>query len=429
MRTLLSSGAAVAALLCAGVSAQAGTLRYCPGNANGVCYSVGVPSSSAASESGNIYFQITAPTTYQWVALGTGTGMAGSNIFIMYQDGLGNVTLSPRIGPNHQPPTLDTSANAAQLTVLAGSGVSADGNTMTANVACANCESWSGGGQLDLKDAQSSWIGAWRRGNSLATTSRSVSLVQHDDTAIFEFDLPRAAIATDSNPFTPAASTGGSGGDDSGSDSDSDKPGGDSSDDGGGVTVIGTGRVDRNILVGHGVIMAIVFVILYPLGSLLMPLLGKWWAHGAFQAVAWALMWAGFGLGVTYARYLNILFDQTHTILGTVVVCLLAIQPALGYAHHRHFLKHGARGIISHVHIWYGRALMILGVINGGLGLQLALGSNSCKIAYGVVAGVTFLIYASGKAFLSTKGRKSAGPGGGRIRSGRKAEAGSPASV
>lgn len=292
----------------AGVAAQGGTLRYCPGNAAGICYSVGVPTTSASSDSGNIYFQISAPTTYQWVALGTGTGMSGSNIFIMYQDGKGNVTLSPRIGGNHVMPTLDTSANAAQLTVLAGSGVSADGSTMTANVACANCESWSGGGELDLKDAQSGWIGAWRKGSAIDTTSRSASLVQHDDTVIFEFDLTKAVVTADSNPFVAAAATGSGGGNDtdgSGSDSGGSGDGSSGSSDGSGVTVVSNDDNDT-ILVAHGVIMSIVFVILYPLGALLIPLLGRWYAHAGFQAVVWLLMWAGFGLGVKYAKDLNI---------------------------------------------------------------------------------------------------------------------------
>lgn len=122
------------------------------------------------------------------------------------------------------------------------------------------------------------------------------------------------------------------------------------------------------------------------------------------------------------------LFDQTHTILGTVVVCLLAIQPALGYAHHRHFLRHQRRGLVSHAHIWYGRALMLLGVVNGGLGLQLADADDSLVIAYSVVAGVMFLLYAIGKTLASIRKKQATGPGGGRRWGGRrgKNEAGSP---
>jgi len=44
-------------------------------------------------------------------------------------------------------------------------------------------------------------------------------------------------------------------------------------------------------------------------------------------------------------------------------------------------------------HIWYGRVLIICGVINGGLGLQLAANSSNGNIAYGVVAGAMFVLY------------------------------------
>jgi sulfite exporter TauE/SafE len=111
-----------------------------------------------------------------------------------------------------------------------------------------------------------------------------------------------------------------------------------------------------------------------------------------------------------------------------VVVCLLAIQPALGYAHHRHFLKHQRRGPISHVHIWYGRVLMLLGVINGGLGLQLADARKSLIIAYGVVAGIMFLVYAIGTTLASMRKKRAVGQGASRIPSGErgKNEGGSP---
>ena len=270
--------------------------EFCPQNADNVCYTVGIPSDSASSGSGNIYFQITAPTDYQWVALGTGSRMSGSNMFIMYQDGNGNLTMSPRLGTFHTPPQLDTSSTAANLELLAGSGVSSDGKTMTANVVCSNCESWDGG-SLSLTSSSSNWIGAWRMGDSLSTTDRDESLSQHDDTTQFNLDLTQASISSDANPFVD----GGSGGNDtgSGSGSGSGSGTGSGSDSGDGVTVVA--GPNGKILAAHGVIMAIVMVVLYPLGSLLMPLLGKWFVHAGWQTVSFLLMWAGFALGVRAA--------------------------------------------------------------------------------------------------------------------------------
>lgn len=301
------------------------TVRYCPGNGDGVCYGVGVPTSTAESGSGNIYFQIEAPTSYQWVALGPGSSMSNSYIFIMYQDGKGNVTISPRQGTFHSPPQLDSSSSAAKLTILAGSGVSSDGETMTANVMCSNCESLSKA-KISPSSTGVSWIAAWRSGSSYATTSTSKSIDQHDDTAEFQIDLTKATVSTDSNPFVAASGGSGdgdnSGGDDSGGDSDggdssggsnggsgSGSSGGDSGGDGG-VTVISDTKIDNTIMFAHGIVMTVVMVAIYPIGSILMPLVGKWLAHAAFQMIGFVLMWVGFGLGLKAAMDRSIVSDD-----------------------------------------------------------------------------------------------------------------------
>jgi uncharacterized protein (DUF2062 family) len=59
-----------------------------------------------------------------------------------------------------------------------------------------------------------------------------------------------------------------------------------------------TGRT----LLAHGVLMAIVWIFMYPVGAMLMPLLGKWFLHAGWQFVAFGAMWAGFALGVLLAQ-------------------------------------------------------------------------------------------------------------------------------
>lgn len=68
---------------------------------------------------------------------------------------------------------------------------------------------------------------------------------------------------------------------------------------------------------------------------------------------------------------------------------------------------------------------MVLGVVNGGLGLQLAMADNSLVIAYSVVAAVIFLLYAIGKVLVSLRRKQAANPRSGETP-GRKNEAGSP---
>lgn len=87
----------------------------------------------------------------------------------------------------------------------------------------------------------------------------------------------------------------------------------------------------------------------------------------------------------------------------------MILQPVFGYLHHMHFVKNQKRGVISYVHIAYGRALMLMGVVNGGLGLQLADESMSLVVAYAIVAAVVFVIYAVAKGFTSFKKRRHSG--------------------
>lgn len=81
------------------------------------------------------------------------------------------------------------------------------------------------------------------------------------------------------------------------------------------------------------------------------------------------------------------------------MVCLLAIQPALGQLHHQQYLKTGGRTIVSYVHLYWGRILLLLGVINGGLGLQLTRSRGRFVVAYSVIAAIMYVLYAGVKVF------------------------------
>jgi Cytochrome domain of cellobiose dehydrogenase len=105
-------------------------VTYCPGA--GVCFAVNVPAATAKSGSGDIYFQISGPSTMSWIGLGQGSQMKASNIFMIYANAAGtNVTLSPRLGTGNSQPSADTTA---EVTLLSGSGIS--NNMMIANVRC-----------------------------------------------------------------------------------------------------------------------------------------------------------------------------------------------------------------------------------------------------------------------------------------------------
>lgn len=87
----------------------------------------------------------------------------------------------------------------------------------------------------------------------------------------------------------------------------------------------------------------------------------------------------------------------------------LLFQPILGVLHHLGFKKHGNRTVISHLHIWIGRIMVTLGIVNGGLGLLLAANSRSGEIIYAVVAAVFWFVWMVAACFgevrKATRGR------------------------
>jgi hypothetical protein len=98
----------------------------------GITYAVSVPADTASTKSGDIYIQISGPTSYTWIGLGQGSSMSGANMFVIYSSSSGtNVTLSPRTGSGHTEPSYNS---GAQVTLLEGSGIS--NGVMTANIKC-----------------------------------------------------------------------------------------------------------------------------------------------------------------------------------------------------------------------------------------------------------------------------------------------------
>lgn len=104
-----------------------------------------------------------------------------------------------------------------------------------------------------------------------------------------------------------------------------------------------------------------------------------------------------------------------HPIIGIIVVGLLLLQPPLGLIHHYIFKRKHIRTKWAIAHVWWGRALITVAIINGGLGLQLGGNSEKGEIAYGVIAGViwlTWVIVSTSSYFTAsgTPARSGEGP-------------------
>lgn len=445
------------------VSAQVASV--CP--STNVCFKLNIPESTASSGNGDIFFQISAPSSYEWAALGQGRGMSGANIFVIYTSSDGkNVTLSPRTASGYNQPSFNS---GAQVTLLEGSGVS--NGMMTANVKCSNCDSWSGG-SMDFKSSSGNWIYAYQPSNGPKNSNdQSANIRQHTGHAAFSWNFAQAKGGNSINPLVnaaPVSSGGGTGGavatsciqrnaasatgstsaappapTQSNDDTDDDNnenpnvqsarsrfgslptsrptarpsppvkrqnlpycdelppsPGNGNTNTGfTPITASSSVSNQRSMLIAHGVLASLAFVILFPSGSIAIRLAsfpGIVWLHAAFQVFAYLVYIAAFGLGVYLATQLNVL-NNYHPIIGIVVMVVIFFQPIFGFLHHSLFKKYGYRTFWSYAHIWLGRIAITLGIINGGLGLKLAdsmrMSSRSGMIAYGVVAGFMWLLW------------------------------------
>lgn len=76
-----------------------------------------------------------------------------------------------------------------------------------------------------------------------------------------------------------------------------------------------------------------------------------------------------------------------------------------GFLQHIAFRKHQRRTIISHIHMWVGRALITLAFINGGLGIQLQGEGGGKLIAYGILAALVWLAWVGITFFWPIKGK------------------------
>ncbi|KAJ6132260.1 hypothetical protein N7471_007475 [Penicillium samsonianum] len=350
---------------------------FVPPGQNGITYTVNIPQTTASSGSGPIFFQLKSTNELQWFAWGQGSRMQGANIFIVYASSDGNnVTVSPRLGVEHVMPLFNS---GAQLSVLDGSGIS--NGVMTANIRCDSCITWPGGSE-DPSSSSSTWLWAAKFGSPLNTNSLEASINIHDVEGIAAIDLQQATGGASDNPFATSSNMNSS--------SSSSHP----------ISTLSTGSVETRRK-AHAIIMILVFVIFFPSFALMLHLIPYSkivYVHASFQLFTLALAIAGFAIGISMARSLGFI-SMYHPIIGMVTVpCLILFQPAMGFLQHRYFRKTGGKSVFAYLHRWFGRCLIILGVINAGLGFRLtgiglSIAPVGAVIAYSVVAGIIGLVY------------------------------------
>ena len=69
----------------------------------------------------------------------------------------------------------------------------------------------------------------------------------------------------------------------------------------------------------------------------------------------------------------------------------MLVQPWLGYWHHRRYRVLRKQTVWTHTHVWLGRVLLVLGIVNGGIGFSFAKGT----VAYSQIGMIVYAVFAS----------------------------------
>jgi hypothetical protein len=130
-------------------------------------------SSVQNQSSTDVYFQISAPTSAGWGAVGTGDRMDGSLMFIIYPSDSNGVDVSLRTTNGHNTPTVISGSDILVQPSQVLNGV------MSTNVLCYNCTNWTGGKGLDIESTYQPWIWAIGPGQEQDPVSQGAELQKH----------------------------------------------------------------------------------------------------------------------------------------------------------------------------------------------------------------------------------------------------------
>ena len=249
---------------------------------------------NAVQSTGDIYFHLEAPAGNGWAAVGIGSEMKGSLIFVAYPSANGTgVTISPRIGTGHSEPEYYAAAHIEQLhdsTLTNANSVSNDG-VLRADAVCRNCTTWRHGkygGSIDLSDPPTAaqFIFAVGPDQALRSDSPSASLRRHQFFGHSTMDLEAAT---------------------SGSVGEVSRPnGGNGTYQAAGSSAAEGTKMDGDYAhTAHALVMLVAFVLVLPFGSLVLRVLRRVMWHAAIQVFALFLVLVGFGIGVSVSLQYN----------------------------------------------------------------------------------------------------------------------------
>jgi uncharacterized membrane protein YfcA len=141
-------------------------------------------------------------------------------------------------------------------------------------------------------------------------------------------------------------------------------------------------------IISHMAFMLIAFVVLFPMGYLLLRYADSVKYHWWMQSTAICAVAIGVVTGINESKLYNKSkhYTSIHQIIGLVVSLLLLVQWTFGYIHHKQYPQKKRRTWITHTHLILGPILLLTGVANGALGFMFANMAENI-IWYAIIVG------------------------------------------
>ncbi|KAA8651672.1 cytochrome b561 domain-containing protein [Aspergillus tanneri] len=166
-------------------------------------------------------------------------------------------------------------------------------------------------------------------------------------------------------------------------------------------------------LAAHGVILSIAFVALFPCFAISIHISYAKTVpriHSPLQLVSVAFANTGVGLGIYFGVTANKI-GSCHSIIGLLVMGFLTLfQLLMGLVQHIHFQRTGGKSLFTYMHRWLGRLIIVLGIVNGGIGFLATKDQGDAApagaiVVYSVVAGVVGVAYTLVEVILPVRSK------------------------
>lgn len=145
----------------------------------------------------------------------------------------------------------------------------------------------------------------------------------------------------------------------------------------------------------HGIAACVAFVIFMPAGVIFLriaPSSVRWhWVNQTFASILAII-------GIIFGFYLSTMFTKSdsfnsaHQIIGMVVTAAVVIQWLIGFWHHALYKKFQRPTYYGVGHRHFGRIVIILAIVNGGIGLSWSYATTKEIVAYSIIVGVLSIL-------------------------------------